>query len=216
MTSSRRSGTPPPSEELIVGEIVGPFGVAGEVKLYPITDFPERLRRYRRLVLALPDGSRQEARVRRARPHKNVWLLKLQDVNTVEAAEALRGAQALVPAALAEPLPQGHFYLHEIMGLRVVTAAGEELGTVTDILRSPANDVYVAGDLLIPAVKEMIERIDPAEGVIVVRSREALASEEVPPEIGGSQEDSPRRHGDSESPRRRRIFSGRKRKPAVE
>jgi len=59
MTSSARSGTPPPTDGLIVGELVGPFGVQGEVKLYPLTDFPERLRRYRRLVLALPDGAEE-------------------------------------------------------------------------------------------------------------------------------------------------------------
>jgi 16S rRNA processing protein RimM len=182
MTSSGRSETPPPTDALIVGEVVGPFGVGGEVKLYPLTDFPERLRRYRRLILALPDGSRPEVRVQRARPHKNVWLLKLRDVNTPEEAEALRGAQAMVPAHLAEPLPEGHFYLHDVIGLRAVTAAGEELGTVTDVLRSPANDVYVVGDLLIPAVKEIIERIDPAEGILVVRSKEALAAEEAQPE----------------------------------
>ena len=179
MTSSARSETPPPTDGLIVGEVVGPFGVAGEVKLYPLTDFPERLRRYRRLVLALPDGSRRDVRVRRARPHKNIWLLKLQDVNTPEEAEALRGAQAIVPAHLVEPLPEGHFYLHDIIGLRAVTAAGDELGTVTDVLRSPANDVYVVGNLLIPAVKEIVERIDPAAGILVVRSKEALASVEV-------------------------------------
>lgn len=179
MTTSARSGTPPPTDGLIVGELVGPFGVAGEVKLYPLTDFPERLRRYRRLTLALPDGSRQEVRVRRARPHKNLWLLKLQDVDTPAAAEALRGAQVIVPAPLVVPLPEGHFYLHDVIGLRAVTAAGEELGTVTDVLRSPANDIYVVGSLLIPAVKEMVERIDPAAGVLVVRFKEALASVEV-------------------------------------
>jgi 16S rRNA processing protein RimM len=149
------------------------------VKLYPLTDFPERLRRYRQLVLALPDGERREVRVQRARPHKNIWLLKLRDVHTPEAAEALRGAQALVPAHLAEPLPEGHFYLHDVIGLRAVTAAGEELGTVTDVLRSPANDIYVVGDLLIPAVKEIVERIDPTEGVLVIRSREALAADDL-------------------------------------
>ncbi len=179
MTSSARSETPPPTDGLIIGEVVGPFGIAGEVKLYPLTDFPERLRRYRRLVLALPDGSRRDVRVRRARPHKNIWLLKLQDVNTPEEAEALRGAQAIVPAHLVEPLPEGHFYLHDVIGLRAVTAAGDDLGTVTDVLRSPANDVYVVGNLLIPAVKEIVERIDPAAGLLVVRSKEALASVEV-------------------------------------
>lgn len=210
MTSSGRSGTPPPTDGLIVGELVGPFGVAGEVKLYPLTDFPERLRRYRRLVLALPDGARRDVRVQRARPHKNLWLLKLRDINTPEEAEALRGAQALVPPHLVEPLPEGHFYLHDVIGLRAVTAAGEELGTVTDVLRSPANDVYVVGDLLIPAVKEMVERIDPAEGVLVVRSREALAAEVVTPEAAPRAPESTRRHGGTER-RRRSVAVGRRR-----
>src|SRR5205809_5685357 len=98
MIPSGRSETPPLTDELIVGELVGPFGIAGEVKLYPLTDFPERLQRYRRLVLALPDGTRREVRVLRARPHKNLWLLKLRDINTPQEAEALRGAHAMVPA----------------------------------------------------------------------------------------------------------------------
>jgi 16S rRNA processing protein RimM len=202
-----------------VGEIVGPFGVLGEVKLYPITDFPERLRRYRRLVLAMPDGSQREVRVQRARPHKNLWVLKLRDVGSIEEAEALRGAQAVVPAELAEPLPKGHFYLHQVIGLRVVTAAGEELGTVTDVLRSPANDVYVVGDLLIPAVKEMVERIDPGEGVVVVRSRDALATVEVPPEPHGEGAESTRRHGGTETterPRKRRVVTSSRRRPVEE
>jgi 16S rRNA processing protein RimM len=189
MTSSKRSATPPPDPEsrggeegLIVGELVGPHGILGEVKLYPMTDYPERLSHYRRLLLSLPDGTQRSVRVQRSRPHKNVWLLKLRDVDTPEAAEALRGAKAIVPRELAAPLPEGHFYVHDVIGLRAVTADGEELGTVTDVLRSPANDVYAVGELLIPAVREIIERIDPVEGVLVVRSREALATEEIPPE----------------------------------
>jgi 16S rRNA processing protein RimM len=191
MTLSRRSETPPP-EGLIVGELVGIHGLLGEVKLYPITDDPERLARYRRLVLQFPDGTWQEVRVQRARAHKNIWLLKLRDVNTMEAAEALRGAQVLIRTEQAEPLPEGQFYLHEVIGLRVVTPEGEELGKVTDVLRNPANDIYVAGPYMIPAVKALIERIDPAAGVLVVRSRDSLLMEEVPPDGEG---DSPRRHG---------------------
>jgi 16S rRNA processing protein RimM len=193
MTSSRRSATPLP-EGLIVGELVGPHGILGEVKLYPLTDYPERLPRYRRLVLMLPDGSWQEVRVQRARPHKNIWLLKLKDVSTPEAAEALRGAQVLIRKEQVQPLPEGQFYIHEVIGLRVVTPEGEELGTVTDVLRNPANDVYVAGPYMIPAVKALVERIDPAAGVLVVRSRDALLMEEVPPEG----EVSTRRHRDTE------------------
>src|SRR5262245_6671085 len=210
MTSSGSSETPPPTDGLIVGELVGPFGIAGEVKLYPLTDFPERLRRYRQLVLALPDGSRREVRVQRARPHKNLWLLKLRDVSTPEEAEALRGAQAIVPAGKAEPLPEGHFYLHDVIGLRAVTADGEVLGTVSDVLRSPANDVYVVGGLLIPAVKAVIARIDPAAGLLVVHSRDALAIEEVRPDPDAEKTNSPQRHRDTEK-RQRKVKVNNKR-----
>jgi len=142
-------------------------------------------------------------RVQRARPHKNLWLLKLRDVNTPEEAEALRGAQAMVPAEKAEPLPEGHFYLHDVIGLRAVTADGEELGTVTDVLRSPANDVYVVGSLLIPAVKAIIDRIDPAAGLLVIHSRDVLATEEVRPEPDAEKPKSTRRHGDTENRQRK-------------
>jgi 16S rRNA processing protein RimM len=203
MTSSGRSETLPPSEGLIVGELVGPHGVIGEVKLYPLTDFPERLRRYRRLILLLPDGTRREVRVQRARPHKNVWLLKLREIHTPEEVDELRGAKVIVPPELIQPLPEGHFYLHEVIGLRVVTPDGEDLGRVTDVLRTPANDVYVAGSLMIPAVTEMIERLDPSEGVLVVRSKDVLQSEEVEPEA-------PRRHGDTEGAQRKFRIGAKK------
>jgi 16S rRNA processing protein RimM len=212
MTSSASSETPPPAEGLIVGEVVGPFGVAGEIKLYPLTDFPERLRRYRRLVLQLPDGSRREVRVRRARAHKNIWLLKLQEVSTPEEAEALRGAQAIVPAHLVEALPEGHFYLHDVIGLRAVTAAGEELGTVSDVLRSPANDIYVVDNRLIPAVKGIVERIDPGAGLLVVSSKEALASVDAAPAGTGEGAESTRTHRATEGSRRRVTVRGKQSK----
>jgi hypothetical protein len=149
-------------------------------------------------------------RILRARPHKNLWLLKLRDINKPEEAEALRGARAMVPAERAEPLPEGHFYLHDVIGLRAVTAAGEELGTVTDVLRSPANDVYVIGDLLIPAVKAIVDRIDPAAGLLVIHSRDALAIEEVSAEPDAEKANSPQRHRDTEF-RRRNLKIGKKR-----
>jgi hypothetical protein len=113
----------------------------------------------------------------------------------------------MVPAHLAEPLPEGHFYLHDVIGLRAVTADGEELGIVTDVLRSPANDVYVAGSLLIPAVKAVVDRIDPAAGLLVVHSKDALATVEVGPERDEARTRSPQRHRDTEKKRRQVTIS---------
>lgn len=170
-------GAPPAS--LVVGKLVGPHGVTGELKLRPLTDHPERLERLTRLLLRFPDGEEASYPVLGRRWHKEMLLVRLDGVLDRDAAEALRDAEVLIPVEEAAPLPEGRYYEHQILGLRVVTPDGEELGRVTEIMNLPSNDVYVAGDLLIPATHDAIERLDPSAGVIVVRSREYLEGEEV-------------------------------------
>lgn len=166
-------------ESLVVGVLVGPHGIAGEVKLRPLTDFPERLSQLQELQLLFPDGDETRLRVVSSRWHREMLLVRLEGVADRDAAEALRDAQVLVPLEQAAPLPEGRFYEHQILGLRVVTPEGEELGRVREIMRGPSNDVYVAGKFLIPATHDAIQRIDPDEGVLVVHSREYLEGEEV-------------------------------------
>lgn len=172
---------PEPSqpESLVVGVLVGPHGVQGEVKLRPLTDFPERLSQLKRLHLRFPDGGEEERAVTGRRWHKEMLLVRLEGVTDREAADAMREVQVLVPVDQAAPLPEGQFYEHQILGLRVVTPDGEELGRVREIMRVPSNDVYIAGRYLIPATHDAILRIAPEEGVLVVRSREYLDGEEV-------------------------------------
>ena len=180
MTSSRRSASrSDPGEELIAGRLVGPFGVRGEVKLLPLTDFPERLEQLETLRLQLPDGTRQERRLLGIRPHKRLYVVRLSDCGSVEDAEALRDAEVRVPEDEEAPLPEGEYYVHQIVGLRVVTEDGEELGTVEDIIRTGANDIYRVGRLLIPATCDAVLRLDPAAGVIVTRPRAYLEGEEL-------------------------------------
>lgn len=180
MTSSKSSGTPPSEPEtLIVGTLVGPHGIKGEVKLRPLTEFPERLAKLRRLLVRLPDGTENWRTVKGSRFNREMLLLKFEGVNDRDAAEALRGATALIDRSEAAPLPEGRFYEHQILGLRVVTPEGEELGTITDIMETASNDVYVAGKYLIPATHDAVLRLAPDEGVLVVRSKEYLEGEEV-------------------------------------
>src|SRR5438067_89262 len=146
MTSSRRSASrSDPGEEMVAGRLVGPFGVRGEVKLLPLTDFPERLEEMATLRLRLPDGDRQEREVLGIRPHKQMYVVRLAGCSRVEDAEALRDAEVCVPEGEQAPLPEGEYYFHEIVGLRVVTEDGEELGTVDDVIRTGANDIYRVG-----------------------------------------------------------------------
>jgi 16S rRNA processing protein RimM len=180
MTSSLPSGSrnSPAPEDLLVGQIVGPFGRIGEVKLLPLTDFPERLAERKSLLLRWPDGREDRRRVQRARPHKGVLLVKFEGSESIDDAETLRGAEVWVDREQAAPLPPGHHYVHEILGLLAVTPEGEEIGPVTEVIRGPANDVYVAGGLLIPATHDAIATIDMENRRLVVRSRAFLEPEE--------------------------------------
>jgi 16S rRNA processing protein RimM len=174
--------TPPGSADppggLLVGRVVGPFGRIGEVKLLPLTDFPERLAHYDSLLFRFPGGRSERRRLERARPHKGVVLLKLEGCESIDDAETLRGAEAWIDASQAAALPEGHYYVHDLIGLHVVTPDGESLGTVSEVLRGPANDVYVAGRYLIPATHDAIAAIDLERRRLIVRSREFLEAEE--------------------------------------
>lgn len=99
-------------------------------------------------------------------------ILRLQDVESREDAQALRGVELWVPRAEATPLPPGQFYHDDIIGLQVQTADGALLGVVSDILVTGANDVYVVdgdeGEILIPAIADVVVGIEVDQGRIIV------------------------------------------------
>ena len=166
-------------ETLVVGAITGPHGIRGEVKLRPLTEFPERLGQLKAMRLRRPEGDETQYRVRGMRDQQGVFIVKFVGVDTRNDAEALQGCQVVIDLAEAAPLPEGRYYEHQIIGLRVVTPDGEELGVVRGIMPGVSNDVYVAGSYLIPATHDAIVRLAPEEGVIVVRSKAYLEGEEV-------------------------------------
>lgn len=179
MAAEERTPDAAPPEGLVIGVLVGPHGTQGEVKLRPLTEFPERIADLKELRLRFPDGAEERLRVQAARLHKGMYLMTLEGVTTREDAEDIRGAEVWIDPDQAAPLPEGRYYQHQILGLRVVTPDGEELGHVRDILETGPNDVYVAGRYMIPATHDAVLRLAPEEGVLVVRSKEYLEGEEV-------------------------------------
>lgn len=155
-----------PESAVSVGRIVGAHGIKGEVKVEPLSDFPERFEAGSRLWLR-----GQEIRVLRGRGQGRIIILALEGIADRETAEALRDEELYVPAPA--PLPEeGVFYRHDLIGLDVVEDGGEKLGKLTDIFSTAANDVYVVrgvrGELLLPAIEDVVKRIDLAAGQIVV------------------------------------------------
>jgi 16S rRNA processing protein RimM len=171
------------AEWIVVGNITAPQGVRGEVRLYPGTDFPERLLEMRTCHLRLRSGEITSYQVRRVRPHKTFFLLKLAGIDDRDCAETLRDAAVVIPKTAVMPLPEGRYYTFELIGMQVFTNTGEEVGTVHDVLFAPANDVYVVrrpgrADVLVPAVKHIVTSIDVSRRTMVITPPAGLLDEE--------------------------------------
>jgi 16S rRNA processing protein RimM len=162
---------------LLIGEIVAPQGLKGEVRVYPHTDFPERFETLK--AVGLQRGGAVEIRpIEQGRVQRTIVVLKLASVETVEAAEALRGTMLVVPKSYAMPLQADEYYHYQLIGLEVVTTAGESLGRITKVWATGANDVYETRIALIPAVKDYVKAVDLAGGRMIVEARPGLRKDE--------------------------------------
>jgi 16S rRNA processing protein RimM len=149
---------------LAVGRVVRPHGVRGELLLEVLTEFPQHLGEAETVYVGEAAVPHPLRRVRLQRGGQQL-IIQLADCLDRNAAEAYRGQLIQIKAEQAAPLPPGRYYHHQILGLDVITEAGETLGQVTEILETGANDVYVitgpAGEeLLLPALRSVILQID--------------------------------------------------------
>lgn len=168
-------------EYLLLGEVLRPHGIRGELRLRLLTDHPERINDLEQVFLGR-DPARPEAdayQVEHMRRNVEYGLLKLRGVDDREAADRLRGKFVMIDLAHAVPLEEGEFYLYQLIGVTVKTAQGETLGTITDVLETGANDVYVIdspayGEVLIPDTEEIVTEIDIDAGLMTVELPEGL------------------------------------------
>jgi 16S rRNA processing protein RimM len=168
-----RDGSEP--RYLVIGKIVAPWGVRGEVKVAIETDFPERFEQLKRVYL----GEKATAFVLEgSRLHKRDALLKLGGCDDRDAAEKLRGQLVQIPIEEAMPLGEDEYYVYQIVGLDVWTTEGEHLGRVSEVLFTGANDVYVVqgekGEILIPAIEDVVLEVDIAGGRLTVELMKGL------------------------------------------
>jgi 16S rRNA processing protein RimM len=161
-----------------VGEVVAPFGIAGEVKVRIESDFPDRFERLKEVCLRPRIGEPKLFAVERSRLHKRHALLKLRGIATIAEADLWRGAWVQVRRADAVPLPSDSFYVSDLVGMEVVTAKGRALGRVDAVLNYPAQDLLQIGDVLIPMVREFIREVDTARHTIVVSPPDGLLPDE--------------------------------------
>lgn len=178
-----------------VGIIVRPFGMRGELKVRPETEFlQERFRPGARLYWwhpPAPEPAKQEegvdvpAKRRGKKPprttppqecvvesvrwHGNWLLLKLKGIDTIQQAEQLHGAWLMIPPEERMPLPEDEYYIDDLIGMTVYTESGERLGILKRVISGTAYDFYEVGRHLIPAHKQFILEVDVPRKRMVVR-----------------------------------------------
>jgi len=156
-----------------VGRVLAPWSLRGDVKVQPLTDFPERFAAGGHVCAAGVSYV-----IERCRWQRGHVFLKLAGIDSVTAAEALRDRLLEVPEDDLRPLGEGEYYHFQILGLEVRTTGGEVLGRVEQIISTGSNDVFVVrgprGEVLIPAVDDVVKSVDPAAGRIEVEVVEGL------------------------------------------
>ena len=169
--SSPSSNQTTGDEWVVVGIIVGAFGIKGELKVQPLTDIPDR---FEHLTTVYIGEDHQPYPVAGVRQHKQLVLLSLENISDMSAAEALRGQSIEIPLADIAPLPEGQFYLHDVVGLTVRHVDGYILGKVIDVVPGGASELFViepasgGQPLLLPVVTEFVKSVNIAAGEVIV------------------------------------------------
>jgi 16S rRNA processing protein RimM len=164
-----------------VGKLVNSHGIRGEVKIIPTTDFPEeRFAPKSELVLQQPNSNNSvSVTVERSRLHKNMYIIKFVQFDNINEVEKYKGWILKVSEEQLDELDEDEYYYHEIIGCKVVTDEGEDLGIIDEILSPGANDVWVVKpakgkSILIPVIDDVVLTVDVQEKVVTVHIMEGL------------------------------------------
>jgi 16S rRNA processing protein RimM len=167
---------------LIVGRVVKPFGVRGEVNVKPITDRVERFNDLPYVYIKKGEDF-EKIDIERARPHGEHVCLKPAEFTTRDEAAGLTGEMLYVDREHAAPIDAGSHYHYDLVGCAVRTSDGRNLGTLREILNAGSCDVYVVvsdehqgkgKETLIPAISEVVKKIDVTAKEIVIEPLEGL------------------------------------------
>jgi 16S rRNA processing protein RimM len=164
---------------VVIGEIVRPHGLRGDVRVTPLSDDPARFESLDACVVWDAERDiRETRRITAARRQGGAVVVALAGCDSVEAARALAGRLIAVPEAEARKPSPGHFYPWQLAGCRVTTEDGHQVGQVTGIERSPAHDLWVVADgarqHLVPAVPEIVIEVDLVGRRVVIRPPQGL------------------------------------------
>ena len=165
-------------EYLKAGTITQPFGIKGEMKVYPHTEDPAHFKKVKSVFIEKVD-SYEEFEIESVRMSLPLVILKFKGIDTPEDIRKYRQKDIYVLRKDASPLKKGEYYFADIIGMKVIDDTGCDRGKITDILQTGANDVYeITSDdgnsFLLPAIKECILNVGVEEGLMKIHILEGL------------------------------------------
>ena len=165
-------------DEFQVGAVASVHGIRGEVKVFPTTDDPAKFKRLKTVMLKT-EREQREAKLLSVRFFKNMVILKFKGFDNINDIEIYKGKDLLITRDQAVKLGPDENFIVDLIGLSVVSDEGEDLGTLTDVLLTGANDVYEVTmphgkKLLLPAIRQCILNVDLDEGKVLVHVLDGL------------------------------------------
>lgn len=166
------------SEMISIGKISRHHNRDGEVKCLILSDYPERFLEIERVFLEKGEDIKR-MHLETVRFHKDFAIIKFEEVNSLKEAERLKDYYVKLPAQEALVLPEGHFFLHDMIGLEVYTEQENEfIGLLEDIITTGSHDIYVVHqgkeEFLIPAIHEIVKEIDIENRKMIIDPIEGL------------------------------------------
>ena len=161
-----------------IGKILKPVGVRGAVKVLPLSESVERLLKLKHAWIGRNLETIVEQHIADTHQVHGKAVLRFEGICTLQEAEALRNFFVFVNAVRQKVKKKGHYFIDEIIGCQVVTEEEKKVGIIRDVLKLPANDLWVVGDskkeVLIPAVKEFIRSVDVQARRIIIHEIDGL------------------------------------------
>ena len=158
-----------PDGRIVIGRIGAAHGIRGELRVIPLTDFPERFPALREVMVG-----DELLHIESVKPQGKNFLMRFREYTVREDAQRLTGRLLTVARADAAPLDEGEYYVFDIVGLTVYDEEDNELGTVENVIRTGSNDVYAVRaedgrEILVPALRTAVLAIDVPGGRMTVR-----------------------------------------------
>lgn len=156
-----------------IGQIVNTNGLKGVVKVKPFTDDITKFERLGTIYID-KNGSLAEFTIEKVRYNKNMVMLKLKGIDSIEEAESLKNFYIKINRQDEEELPEDSYYIVDLLKCEVLTEEGTFLGNIVDIFPTGSNDVYVVKneegkEILLPAIGEVIKKVDIKNRKITVK-----------------------------------------------